>query len=65
VYSPIYALSSGVSTKIWYAFYISPTECLGEYLDLRFEEVTGGWRKLHTRSFVIFTLHEILLGKSD
>jgi hypothetical protein len=26
------------------------------------DEVTGEWRKLHNEGFIIFTIHQILLG---
>jgi hypothetical protein len=33
--------------------------------ELKREEVTGGWRKLHMRSFIICTLHQILLRRTN
>jgi hypothetical protein len=29
------------------------------------EEVTEGWRKQHMSSFIVYILHQILLGRSN
>jgi hypothetical protein len=35
---------------------------LGRIFGPKRDEVTKGWRKLHEKRFIIFTLHRVLLG---
>jgi hypothetical protein len=35
---------------------------LWRIFDPKTDQVIGGWRKLHTKELLIFTLHKILLG---